>query len=297
LSAAPRVPRVRPTKGAPARAALPVPPDPQARADDQAARATLPRAPAGRVPRVRQVRPADEAWASLAAPISKGEGIRVVSLGVSGAGKTTGIDAFLCWLIANGLVKVVLIHDVKLPRVQYTHTDDEIIFEADELRGDQALATMKFPARRILRRRDVTHVPSVEAAAAYTNEASFNGVPTLLVIDEFNRALTDGGLKIAAPSVGVLLYEGRALGGSLVVGTQLPQRTPVDAFDMSRILLFKLGRKSLGYLVRTNVIDEATADVVASLEVGQFVIVSSEDDFDGIVYQVPAPKPVRREHS
>jgi hypothetical protein len=282
--------RLRPAKGAPAGGAVPTAPRDQARAKDARPDAPMASAAGGRLPRVRQTRPAEVAWAALAAPIKKGEGIRVVILGVSGAGKTTGIDAFLCWLIENGLVQIVLIHDVKLPTVQFTHEKGEIIYEADELRADDAVDGMEFPARRILRRRDVNHVPSVEAAARYTNETSFNGVPTMLVIDEFNRALTDGGMKIAAPSVGVLLYEGRALGGSLIAGTQLPQRTPVDAFDMSKLVLFRLGRKALNYLVRQGIIDEPTADVVAALEIGQFVVVSTEEDFDGVVYQVPPPK-------
>jgi DNA helicase HerA-like ATPase len=116
-----------------------------------------------------------------------------------------------------------------------------------------------------------------------------------LVVDEFHRALTPAGREFTAPAVGELLSEGRAIGASLIWTTQLPQRVPPTAFDQSRLILLGQGNKACAYLVSANVIDERTAAAVTALGVGQFVIVSPEEDWDGTIYQVPPPAPAPRQ--
>ena len=233
--------------------------------------------------RQSQLRPASDAWVKLAEPLRGGSGIRVGALGVTGKGKTTALIQFLQYLKDSGLISLVLIHDIKLPTVQYPH--DRIAYEATAVISNPPTA---YPCQVVLRRRELQHTPSVDLAARVTNHASYNGVRTMLVIDEFHRALTPAGREFTAPAVGETLSEGRAIGASLLWTTQLPQRVPPTAYDQSQIILFGCGAKACAYLISANVIDERTAAVVAALAVGQFIIVS-EGEWDGIVYEVPPP--------
>jgi hypothetical protein len=219
----------------------------------------------------------------LAEPLRAGSGIRVGALGVTGKGKTTALIQFLAYLKDSGLISLVLIHDIKLPTVQYPH--DRIVYEATAVISNPPTV---YPCQVVLRRRELQHTPSVDLAARVTNHASYNGVRTMLVVDEFHRALTPAGREFTAPAVGETLSEGRAIGASLLWTTQLPQRVPPTAYDQSQIILFGCGAKACAYLISANVIDERTAAVVAALAVGQFIIVA-EGEWDGVVYEVPAP--------
>jgi len=271
------------TSGA-AGAALRVVRDHPPRPHDEKESAALAPAAPGRVSGLR-TQPADTAWAILAEPLKRRplEGIRVGALGITGAGKTTGILAFLAYLEAQKVIDVFLVYDVKLPIQQYP---GDVVFEAGPL---LTAPPERYPARRVLRRETVDHTPDLETAARVTKLASYNGIPTMLVIDELKRATTRVGRQFVAPTVSELLTEGRALGASLLWGEQIPQRVPTEGFDQSQLMLFRAGRKALAYLENQNVIEPEVVEVVANLDVGQFVLVSADADFDGTVYQVPGP--------
>jgi hypothetical protein len=222
-------------------------------------------------------RPASQAWPRLLAPLQSGEGIRIGALGVSGAGKTTTLRAFMRAALATDRVHLVLVHDVKGPQQQYPGL---VIYEATEVISHPPTV---WPALRVMRRRGLD-IPSVETAAKVTIHASYHGVPTLLNVDEFSRALTPSGREFTAPSVGLLLSEGRALGASLLWSAQIPQRVPPLGFDQSRILLHRQGPRVIAYLVEQRVIDTKTAEIVAQLQTGEFVVVAADEDFDGHVY-------------
>lgn len=275
-----RVSRVRPAKAPPKGGAVPAVRVAAARVHGEDAEEEGTSGARGALRLVR--RPAAEAWAKLAEPLRGREGIRIGALGITGSGKTTGIADFLDYLHRERLVDVVLIHDIKGPKQQY---DGLAIHESPHIGGPMP----DDPTALVLRRRDVDHTPSVEDAARFVKVISYNGIPALLVIDEFKRALSPSGREFEAPSVRELLSEGRALGASLLWTTQLPQRVPTDAYDQSKIIVFRCGRKALAYLIDQGIVDLAAAEVIARLKVGQFVLVTSEDDFDGTVYEVPKP--------
>lgn len=284
MSAKDRVHRLRPPKASPEGGALQVVRQPSPREQGPDPHAEMARAPAGGLRALRRREPAAAAWARLAAPLRRKEGIRVGALGISGAGKTTGLVDFVASLQTERLIDVTLIYDIKLPIPQYP---GQVSHDANDITNSPP---ERYPAAMVLRRKDLDHEPSLEDAARVTLHASYHGVPTLLLVDEFARALSPSGREFTAPSVRRLLSEGRALGASLLWTTQLPQRTPTEAFDQSQILLFRCGAKALAYLIDQRVIDEKTAAVVAALERGQFVLVASDEDFDGIVYEVPPPR-------
>lgn len=278
-----RVRRLRAAKAAPAGGAVHVVRDPAAVAQDAGPGAAVARETAGRLAAVRKREPAAAAWAKLAAPLKTKQGIRVGCIGITGSGKTTGVLDFLAYLEGEHLIELVIVHDVKLPKPQYT---GQIIHDANVV---LAAPPESYPAVLVLRRQSVDHMPSVEDAARVTKVASYNGIPTMLVLDEFKKALSPSGKEFEAPTVGELLSEGRGYGASLLWLVQLPQRAPTEAFDQSQIILFRCGKKVLSYLIDQKVIDQGTADVVGRLHTGEFVLVSSEEDFDGVVYKVPPP--------
>lgn len=263
-------------------AALPVLRPPTPRHDVAPAGSALAR-PAPTVGRHLRTLPADVAWARLAEPLTHGEGIRVGALGVTGAGKTTSLAAFAAYLMQEQLVYVMLIHDIKLPRPQYPG-----LVAHD---GNDVLRTppTAYPHSLVLRRRAMDHTPSVEEAAQVTKKIAYGGVPAALLIDELSKATSPAGREFTAPTVAELFTEGRGYGASLLWSAQLPQRVPTLAYDLSRVLLHRSGTKVLSYMLDQRVIDPATANVVSQLETGDFVVVSSEDDFSGEIFQTPAP--------
>jgi hypothetical protein len=282
LNAAPAVPRLRSEKGGADGAALSVLPPAARGIDEPSSNAPLARAPAPSVGRIRSVRvlPAEVAFESLAAPLLRGEGIRVGALGISGAGKTTTMMALLEYLCAEQLLYVLLSHDVKLPAPQYA---GQVLHEADRV---LAAPPELYPYRAVLRKGGEDHTPSVETAARITKRIAYAGIPAGLNVDELKKALTPSGREFEAKTLAELFSEGRAYGASVFWTEQLPQRVPGAAYDQSRVMLHRSGQKSLGYLVDQRVIDQQTANVVAQLGTGQFALVSPEDDFDGAIYQV-----------
>jgi hypothetical protein len=270
-----RLPKPTRAKGA----ALPVVPP---RADDppkSSPRAAVP-APAARGR--ASLRPAEEAWAELARPLRERLGIRALFLGVTGKGKTTGLKDFLAYVERRHLAELVLIHDVKKPEPQY---EGEILHEAREIYSAPPAA---YPARRVLRRRNLDHMPSVEGLCRVAMEAGYNDIATIAVIDEFQRGLTDGG-KFSSPSLRRLFCEGLGLHASVIATKQLPQLISTEATGQSTKIYFGLSVEGINYLVDDRKITKEHAAVLERLEVGQFTMVPEEGDFNGHAYVVPAP--------
>jgi hypothetical protein len=242
-----------------------------------------PQALEGVRPLRRDLLPASEAWAKITACRRSGQGFRVGFIGVSQSGKTTSAIDLLRYIEENNLASLTIIHDLKKPLPQYK---GRIEHEADAV---VARPPEEYPARIVLRRKGLDHTPSVDRAALITLHASYSGVPTVLVIDELREATTPSGKEFTAPEVERLLSQGGGNGASIVWLVQLPQRTPTVAYDQSVIVLHQSGRKVLRYLVDQRVIDERAAEVVARLPVGQFVLATTEQDFDGQRYETPAP--------
>jgi len=255
-------------------------------APTRAVRAEAPRAApplAGETKRtLRDLRPAREAWAKIVEPLRARKGIRVLVYGITGKGKTHGIADLLDFMTSEGLIELVLVHDVKLPEVQYR---GEVIHEATTVLTAEG-APADFPAVRVLRKRNLDHLPSVETAARVTLESGYADVTTCLVVDEFQRALTDGG-KFEAPSVRRLFCEGLGMHASIIAGKQLPQYTPTDATGQSTIVYFGTNSEGANFLLDEKKVTRDLYEVIRGLAERQFVFVPQEGDWDGFVYEVP----------
>lgn len=226
------------------------------------------------------VRPATEAWEKIADPLRRRKGIRVLFFGITTKGKSHGVADFLDYVVDRNLVELVLIHDVKKPQPQYEGT---IIHEADDL-GRNPPAS--YPARLVLRKRNLDHMPSVEGASRKVLEAAYEGITSMLVIDEFARALTDGGAW-EAPSAKRIWCEGADFGASGIGTKQLPQYTPTSALAQSDLVIFGLNGKGASYLVKEDYIPAAGGELAARLDQRRFILIPAEGNFDGHVYEVP----------
>jgi hypothetical protein len=277
MNAKTRVPGVRPDdRERESRALQLVPPDPVQQ------KAPRPRAQVApqTTQRLGSVRPAREAWAKIGDPLRRRKGIRVLAFGITTKGKTHGVADFLDFVIDRNLVELLIIHDVKKREPQY---EGEIIHEATDL---YTHPPESYPARRVLRRRSLDHMPSVEGAARVTLESAYEDVTTMLVIDEFARALNEAG-KYTAPSVERLVCEGADFGASFVGTKQLPQYTPTSAVAQSDLVIFGLNGKGASLLVGENYVPPAGGDMIEALEQRHFLLVPAEGNFDGHVYEVP----------
>jgi hypothetical protein len=249
--------------------------------------AARPRAPLARetnvaVERVRTPKPAADAWAKIAEPLRARKGIRVVFFGITGKGKTHGIADLLDFIVDAQLVEIIVIHDVKLPEIQYR---GEVIHEADTLKTVEG-APSEYPAVRVLRKRNLDHMPSVEGAARFTVESGYSDITTLFVVDEFQRALTDGG-KFESASTRRIFCEGLGMHASIVVGKQLPQYTPTDATGQATVVYFGLNSEGANFLLDEKKVSREMYDVIKALPERRFVFVPQEGDWDGEVYEVP----------
>jgi len=274
------VSRLRPAKASPARAPLSVVQPAPGRGKGSSANGSLSPAPARGV---RSVRPAIEAWAEFARPLRERKGIRLQFYGITQYGKTTSLKSFLAYIQRERLVELTIIHDIKMRRPQYP---GEIIHDADELYDRQPEL---YPATRVLRRRDVNHIPSVEKAAKLVFESAYDGTTSMLVLDEQRWALTEGGNQFESEHTKRIYCEGAGLGASVLATKQLPQNTPTDCHAQARLIFHRCADKVLKFLVRQGTIDEGDAEVIKALDVGQFVALDAEQNFDGIVYETEKP--------
>lgn len=277
------MPKVRPAKkiaAPPVRSARVAP----QRAEEPPAPAALAQAgPAG----VGRVRPAGEAWEKLGAPLREGKGIRIVVYGITGKGKTTGVKQFLEFCRNEGLIDLVLVHDVKFrDRVQYEGT---VVYDARAIYTAEGAPTV-FPASFVLRKRGLDHMPSVDGAARVVMESANEGIRSMLLVDEFARAIEEdipGGFRKG--STNRIACEGFGLGASLIAIKQLPQFMPTEVRTQSELVCFGVGGDGLTHLVDEKAVSPKMAETIHRLPVGHFVIKPAEGDPDGLVYKVPPP--------
>lgn len=281
MSAKARVSRLRKAKGTTV-APLRLSPTDARGKDGARPRTSVPPASDPSVRRVRETRPAQGAWERISEPLRQRKGIRVLFYGITGKGKTHGIADLLDFILREGLLELVIIHDVKLPEIQYR---GEVIYEATTLLSAEG-APEEFPAVRVLRKRNIDHMPSVEAAARVTLESGYNGIATCFVIDEFQRALTDGG-KFESPSTKRIFCEGLGMHASIIASKQLPQYTPTEASGQGTIVYFGLNGEGANFLYDERKVTQEMRDLIRTLAVTQFIYVPQEGDWDGMVYEVP----------
>ena len=126
----------------------------------------------------------------------------------------------------------------------------------------------------------------VEDVAALALRVARKRMKVRLVVDELNRAVTEGGQGLESDSLREAFTAGRSMGLSVAYGTQTPQRIPTVILDQSSSVgIFRLGPRALNYLDRVCMFDADMLAAVPELAVGDFVIHRPGHPWDRTVYR------------
>jgi len=218
---------------------------------------------------------------SLISSLEKNEGYRIGILGESGAGKTSAIKHFL----AIPFDGVTLIHDEKAGNPQF---DGYTVQYAN-------IASVPDNVDTVVFRGDPYNRTTVEvnSVALLALKLARLRIPVRLVIDELDRAVTDGGRALNSPAVRECITQGRAMKLCVLWSTQLPQRAPVEMLDnASAIVLGRCGPRAVNYLdQRCFFTDDETASIKGlkthyedNRTVGELVVHRNGKPWDGRVY-------------
>lgn len=219
--------------------------------------------------------------------VEDGEGWRHGVLGAPRYGKTYHLKEVAEQSQERGLSDLTLIHDCKRLDVQYEGVvrvdvadlaarpltaEDEptIVFHGDPAAGKKC---------------------SVEDVAALGLRQGRSGTSTAIVIDELFHGLKsrqcwgNPATGEAQGSFGEVLREGSSQRVSSAWTTQIPQAVPTEGLDCTEtVAVFHLNGRCLRYIVKAFELPPEAAAVIAGLQRGEFVLLTSADDWDGIVY-------------
>ena len=180
--------------------------------------------------------------------------------------------------------QLVLIHDDKraqpeYPEVRYFRDPGQLL----ELPADQA-AELSAAAFRGDAYQGVSC--QVDQVAGLALQLARARIPVRLVVDELERAVSPGGRELEAENLRLCFTQGRAMGLSVLWGTQTPQRVPREVLDQSSSIgIFRVGPRALNYLDERCFFDPEMLAAVERLEVGQFVIWRNGFRWDRCVYR------------
>jgi hypothetical protein len=218
------------------------------------------------------------ALALITAPADKGDGWRHGWVGDTGTGKTWAMRELVA---VPG--QLVLIHDDSKAVAEfdcpYLRTPAHLeAMKPEQVRGWHAVAFCGCAWEGIR--------VQVEDVAALALKYSRIRVRSRLVVDELNRAVSEGGQALESDSLREAFTAGRSMGLSVAYGTQTPQRIPTVILDQSSSIgIFRLGPRALNYLDRVCMFDEEMLGVASTLEVGDFVIHRPGHPWDRTIYR------------
>jgi hypothetical protein len=218
-------------------------------------------------------------------PLERGDGFRHGAIGAPGYGKTHHVRRVVAAAIDRALVDLVLTHDTKSARPDFTgtilRTPGELAARAGDLEA----------TRHAVFRGDPLHQDeplSPEVVAAGGRRLLRGGVRVLLNVGELDQALTEGGRSWAAPTVRWWSSQGRVLQGSLTWTTQQPKRAPDEIFDQSTsIAFFHLDARSANYLANTLMLDDRLVAELPRLDVGSYLLWEPGAEWSGRTYRDP----------
>jgi hypothetical protein len=179
--------------------------------------------------------------------------------------------------------RLTLIHDVSKAKAEYDvkafATPAEFLAQpAGEIAHLSALSFRGDPWRGVQ--------CDVEPVAALAMQLIRARVPTRLVIDELDRAVSEGGRALESDSLRDAFVVGRSMGLDVVWSTQTPQRVPLVVGDQSSSMgLFRLGPRAINFLDERMFFDPEMLEVIQWLEVGDFVLHVPGQPWDRAIYR------------
>lgn len=229
----------------------------------------------------------EECLSIITKSIRKGEGFRHLWVGYTGFGKTVA-NSILCNYLKNFTKMVIIVVDQKNKICLYDGT--QVISNSDiagvkdrvvVIRG--AALTKKASDIAVFDEiaRDVWTIAQNtdtmiclspdELMDASTNGQSWKSAILERIYYSKNqkRIVTE---KYKDPWMDKLYRQGRAMGISIPAATQLVSEVPPSVLGMSETKgIFRQRSRELAYLERLGVIDKKSSEIVANLEVGEFV--------------------------
>ena len=211
----------------------------------------------------------------ITAPLRlKKEGFRHLWVGYSGYGKTVD-NAKLIRYIEDTVAKCFLIStDQKNRVVEYPGEQIVLVDQLGQIEGQSAVirgAAMTKSAE--------DEIDFEALAKRIWNIARTTNGPVVLAIDELfdacSSSQTWGPLERGKrkSEMDRLYRQGRVLGISLAVTTQVPQEIPRLAYAMSdTVCLFRMDGREIDYLHRLGVIVGEDAEILQGFSVGEFLL-------------------------
>lgn len=240
-----------------------------------------------------QVLPGDRASEIVFAPLAFGEAPRIGLLGDTGTGKTEAARRLVAAYLARS-PGVALVIDDKEIRARF----------AGQERRDVAELAARPPVpepRAVIFRGAVREGVEVDAESVTELAWSMAGRrrPSLVVYDELERAADRGKWLPHVARVPQAFKQGRAVGISMLWGTQSPQDVPRAAFEQSsHIYVFRMDGLGLNVLEDRNyILDDRLAETIRALpgdelppaQRGFFVLLRRGRPWDGFVYRYGSP--------
>jgi hypothetical protein len=220
-----------------------------------------------------------EALALIFEPLRERNGWRHLWLGNTGRGKT--------WA-SRRLIEVpgqlTLIHDdskayVEFEGVQYFESADHLLVQPYDQVKHFTVVGFRGDDRRGV-------VCEVEEVCALSTRWARIGAPIRVHIDEVSRAMSDTGKKLLAPSLRYGCTRGRTMGQSFSACAQEVKFAPVVMLSQaSSVAMFQLETHDTNYLLERHNWDPRMLELVARLDVGDFVIRRPAIPWDGCVYR------------
>jgi hypothetical protein len=247
----------------------------------------LPPAATAGAPHAHRTHPGAAALERIVSLPRRKDGGRHINIGASGYGKSYLTRALLVEL---------------KPRCKWIFTLDDKDARGTDYEGAEYVTVADFEAnppkkddrgrreRQIVFRGDKyagIECPAEEVAQLAQRFVQAE-VPVCLNFDELKRAASGkSGMHWTAPTVKWYLTEARSLGGWFVGSSQSGKMFPEEALnEAGSTSVFRQKRKAARYLVDVMELDDEVADIIPSLDEGEFLLFTDEEDWDGRIYKL-----------
>lgn len=230
----------------------------------------------------------------IAGSLRKKEGFRHLWLGDSGMGKTTANNMLIKYVKPRANL-VLTVDDKSIHRPEYSgaayrantqHLREKVLTEEEKKLKHISFRGKCYSHEALEKMVDLT--PEEVASMAW-DLVRLSREPFMVVmnIDELMKAQIPNSQIWEGTKLPLAYREGRAVGISVISSTQMPQMVNRESFGLSDTIgIFRMDGREAGYLFQQKVLKtKEQVTLVASLEVGQWILMQKSVPWDGCVYR------------